>query len=368
MNETTGSSACEMTSLVTIGKFQFTANGDSPLNNITRITVTATAGNLYSSAVMKLKDGEFSSTQTGNITIKNKTGISGTTYISFFPSEAQLHFTLVTTTGEVYETATSTTIKLEKGKVYEAPTLTCTLLPSAKVGDYYYSDATFSSEKNENKTCIGIVYALDDADGNLSPTLSTSPFGRIVALSDNQSSTKWISKAEDIEGIENYTTADGTLTSGVLPYYNGTADSFFSDKDEERIKGATIHVETGQPATWVSEGAISDFNGKAHTAYLGKSSSSYPAGGYCYQYSTSGKSAGEWYLPSAGELTLLWELQKAGVICKDKQDCFNDFTRKGYWSSSEHSAESAWYLNFVSGAIVANSKASNYATRPVAQF
>lgn len=60
------------------------------------------------------------------------------------------------------------------------------------------------------------------------------------------------------------------MTSGVLPYYDGTADSFFSDKDEERIKGATIHVETGQPATWVSEGAISDFNGKAHTAYLGK--------------------------------------------------------------------------------------------------
>lgn len=269
---------------------------------------------------------------------------------------------------KLYEAATSTTIKLEKGKVYEAPALTCTLLPSAKVGDYYYSDATFSSEKNENKTCIGIVYALDDADGNLSPTLSTSPFGRIVALGDNQSSTKWISKAEDIEGIENYTTADGTLTSGVLPYYNGTADSFFSDKDEERIKGATIHVETGQPATWVSEGAISDFNGKAHTAYLGKSSSSYPAGGYCYQYSTSGKSAGEWYLPSAGELTLLWELQKAGIICKDKQDCFNDFARKAYWSSSEHSAESAWHLNFVSGAIVANSKASNYATRPVAQF
>lgn len=151
MNETTGSSACEMTSLVTIGKFQFTVNGGSPLNNITRITITATAGTLYSSAVMKLKNGEFSSTQTGNITIKNKAGISGTTYISFFPSEAQLHFTLVTTTGEVYEAATSTTIKLEKGKVYEAPALTCTLLPSAKVGDYYYSDATFSSEKNENK-------------------------------------------------------------------------------------------------------------------------------------------------------------------------------------------------------------------------
>ena len=117
----------------------------------------------------------------------------------------------------------------------------------------------------------------------------------------------------------------------------------------------------------MSEGAISDFNGKAHTAYLGKSSSSYPAGGYCYQYSTSGKSAGEWYLPSAGELTLLWELQKTGVICKDNKIVSMIHTQ-GYWSSSEHSAESAWYLNFVSGAIVANSKASNYATRPVAQF
>lgn len=368
MTEESGSSACDMTSLVTIGKFQFTVNGGSPLNNITRITVTATSGDLYSSAVVKLKDGAFSSTKTGNITIKNKAGISGTTYISFFPSEAQLHFTLVTTTGEMYETSTSTTVKLEKGKIYTAPVLDCTSLSPAQVGDYYYSDATFSTQKDESKTCIGIVYALDDADGNLSNTVTTSPFGRIVALSDNQSRTKWISKAEDIEGIENYTTANGTLATGSLPYYNGTADSFFSDKDEERIKGATINVETGQIATWVSEGAISDFNGKANTFYLSKSTSSYPAGAYCYQYSTAGKSAGEWYLPSAGELTLLWELQKTGIICNEKQDCFNDFVRGGYWSSSEHSAESAWYLNFVSGTIVANSKASSYSTRPVAQF
>lgn len=368
MNETSGSSACDMTSLVTIGKFQFTANGGSPLNNITRITITATSGKLYSSAVVKLKDGELSSTQTGNITINNKAGISGTTYISFFPSEAQLHFTLVTTTGEIYETSTSTSVKLVKGEIYKAPALDCTPLSPAKVGDYYYSDATFSTNKDENKTCIGIVYALDDADGNLSKTLTSSPFGRIVALSDNQSKTKWISKAEDIEGIENYTTADGTLASGCLPYYNGDVNSFFSDKDEERIKGATINVETGQPITWVSEGAISDFNGKANTSCLGQSTSSYPAGAYCYQYSTEGKSAGEWYLPSAGELTLLWELQKTGIICNDRQDCFNDFSRGGYWSSSEYSAESAWYLNFVSGTVVANSKASSYPTRPVAQF
>ena len=128
--------------------------------------------------------------------------------------------------------------------------------------------------------------------------------------------------------------------------------------DEERIKGATIHVETGQPATWVSEGAISDFNGAATPPILVKVLPVTPAGGYCYQYSTSGKSAGEWYLPSAGELTLLWELQKTGVICKRPNKIVSMISHAGNWSSSEHSAESAWYLNFVSGAIVANSKAS----------
>lgn len=367
MNETSGSSACEMTSLVTIGKFQFTTNDGSPLNPITRITVTATSGELYSSAVVKLKDGEFSSTDTGSITVSNKAGISGMTYISFFPSEAQLHFTLVTTTGEIYETSTSSTVKLEKGKIYQASALACTPLAPARVGDYYYSDGTYSTDRDENKTCIGIVYALNDADGNLSTTLTSSPFGRIVALGNNQAKTKWGNQAEDVEDIENYANANGTLTSGSLPYYNGTEDSFFSDKAEEQIKGVTINTETGVPATWVSAGSLSDFNGKAHTSYVTKVAS-YPAGGNCYQYSTEGKQAGEWYLPSAGELALLWELHKTGIICNDKQDCFNDFARGGYWSSSECSAESAWYVNFVSGIIVANSKASSYATRPVAQF
>ena len=47
MNETTGSSACEMTSLVTIGKFQFTVNGGSPLNNITWTTQEVITSSLY---------------------------------------------------------------------------------------------------------------------------------------------------------------------------------------------------------------------------------------------------------------------------------------------------------------------------------
>lgn len=368
MDKQSGAADCEMTNLMSIGKFQFTTDGATPLNGISTITVSGVTGNLYSRATVKLKDGAFSSTTAGSFTIENQEGLSGTVYISFFPSETQLHFTLVTIYGEIYETSTAESIKLEKGKVFTSAPLTCTLLAPAKVGDYYYSDGTYSTQRDENKTCIGIVYTLTDRYGNMSTSLLSSPHGRIVALGDNKSGIKWMSKSEDVSGLENYANVNGTQTIGSLPYYKGNADSFYSDKDEERIKNAIINVGTGTITSWVSAGALSDFNGEANTSYTNSSTSNYPAGSYCYEYSTAGKGAGEWYLPAAGELALLWELQQSGIICNAKQDCFYDFVERSYWSSSESSETTAWYVNFLSGTIVANSKGSTYSTRPVAKF
>lgn len=368
MDERSGTADCEMTNLMAIGKFRFITDDATPLKNISRITITAVSGELYSNATVKLKDGTFSNMKKGSITIYNKAGISGTTYISFFPGQAQLHFTLVTSTGKVYETATSESIMLEKGKIHTVAPLTCTPLSPAKVGDYYYSDCTYSTQRNLNKTCIGIIYALNNEDGSLNKSLTASPFGRIVALSDSKINLKWIAKAEDIKGIENYDNADGTLKLGSLPYYKGTVDSFFSDKEEEQIKGVTINTETGLIRSWVANGALSDFSGLKNTSHINSATTSYPAGTYCHQYSTEGKGAGEWYLPAAGELALLWELQQTKVICNANQKCFNNFDRRYYWSSSENSSEAAWYLNFLSGTIAPNSKASNYNVRPVSAF
>lgn len=368
MTAQSGSGSCEMNNLMTIGKFNFTTDGSTPLNDISRITVTAISGKLYSNANLKLKDGEFSSSTEGSFTIKNDAGLQGSAYISFFPSEAQLHFTLITNTGNIYEASTSESITLEKGKYYVAAPLTCTPIAPARVGDYYYSDGTYSTEINEDKTCIGIVYALNDKDGNLDKTLTTSPYGRIVALTNIQSKVKWASKAGDIEELKNDTIISGTQQIGCLPYFEGTADSFFSDKAEEQIKGTEINAETGLITAWPSEGILSDFNGKTNTSYIKNSTSTYPAGAYCYQYSKPGKGAGEWYLPAIGELALLWELQQTGVICNAKQEYFKDFDQQSYWTSSEGNKNKAWYLNFFSGILMANSKTSTYNIRPVAMF
>ena len=126
---------------------------------------------------------------------------------------------------------------MEKGKYYASAALTCTPVAPAKVGDYYYSDGTYSTEMNEEKTCIGIVYALNDKNGNLDKTLTTSPYGRIVALTNARNKVRWASKSEDIEGLKNDTIINGTQQIGCLPYFNGTADSYFSDNAEEQIKG-----------------------------------------------------------------------------------------------------------------------------------
>ena len=90
---------------------------------------------------------------------------------------------------------------MEKGKYYASAALTCTPVAPAKVGDYYYSDGTYSTEMNEEKTCIGIVYALNDKNGNLDKTLTTSPYGRIVALTNARNKVRWASKSEDIKSV-----------------------------------------------------------------------------------------------------------------------------------------------------------------------
>lgn len=361
-----GAAECDMTNLMSIGKFRFTTDGSTPLNNISSIMVAATSGTLYSKATVKLSDGGFSSTTEGSITVKNASGISGTTYISFFPSEAQLHFTLVTTDGVVYETSTPETVTLEKGAVQTFDALTCTVADPAHVGDYYYSDGSFSTVRDEYKTCIGIVYALNDADGNIDRSLSESPFGRVVALFDNRTSIRWMTAPDDMDGLENYANADGSHTLGYLPYYNGDANAFFADTVQ--ITTAMIDAGTGLITSWPSQGAISDFDGEGNTSYINSGIGTYPAGTYCTTYSKEGKGAGDWYLPAAGDLALLWELQKSGVICHEKQDCFFDFREGFYWSSTECSEERAWYVNFLSGTITSNYKTSAYTTRAVTKF
>ena len=356
---------CVMTPLMSFCKFQFTENGH-PIKHISQVIITSPTDSLHVVGKLDLGDGSVDSQNTGSIVVRNGQGLSDGIYTAFFPMETALHFTVSTWDGKSYEALLPEVMKFEAGETHVYTDIACSVLEPARIGDYYYSDATWSALLDESKKCVGIVYALDGAIGNLDKNLSASAHGRVVALSDASTQVTWCITAENIEDIGNQTVLQDTIYVGSLPYLDGTPESFFSDNVLEQLTGVGIHPSTGQISTWYSQGALADFDGGGHALQtINSITNTYYAPTDCRNY---GQGLYGWYLPSAGELALLWSLHRTGILCHEEYDVFDDFEEFGYWTSTEYDAGNVWYINFWSGMITKNSKNSSYNVRPVIQF
>ena len=165
------------------------------------------------------------------------------------------------------------------------------------VGMIYYSDGSCSTGLDGSKTAIGVVVE-DNAYVMSKPTSMT-----------------WASDSKDVSGLTN-----------------------FSSEDE----------------------AKGDYLGKLNTAAIvaaySSDTTSNNAAKYCNSYSTAGTSAGQWYLPAAGELY-------DGLYLNNKK-VTRAFTQLGvavsgyFWSSSEYSSGGAWFVYSNVGGIGWNSKGS----------
>jgi len=85
--------------------------------------------------------------------------------------------------------------------------------PKPKLGDYFYSDNTYSTKRNTSKTAIGIIYYIDSSDPKK---------GRIVSLDEGYAKWSTVSVATDAGnynyGMLNMTTLKA-FTSGDLTNY-----------------------------------------------------------------------------------------------------------------------------------------------------
>lgn len=129
----------------------------------------------------------------------------------------------------------------------------------------------------------------------------------------------------------------------------------------------------GAVTTTSKDTADQDFDGKENTSKI-MSSSTYKndstdyAVSYCHSYVKGNHGAGKWWLPSLGEL---------GIIFKYFEPINNALAKIGgtpldraiYWSSTEHSASSAWNLPMGNGVRWYGSKTTvQFRVRPVSAF
>ncbi|MGN1218372.1 MAG: hypothetical protein ACI4TD_10430, partial [Phocaeicola sp.] len=120
-----------------------------------------------------------------------------------------------------------------------------------------------------------------------------------------------------------------------------------------------------------SEGAKSDFNGEKYCRNL--NSTDFPAAYYCLNYKKGNRS---WYLPSAGELCMIYryleEIQTVLSIVGGKKFVteWKDDDTPWYWSSNELNATDAWHLQFSDGKLGTWYSKFNYIgkVRPISKF
>ena len=221
---------------------------------------------------------------------------------------------------------------------------------SVAVGDYYYSDNSYSMDYNSAKTCIGIVFWIDPKDATR---------GKIVSL--NEGETAWSRYInEDIGGKVGY---------------ENLKDEWPGDIHSVARKDGNL-------------------NGKLLYQYIAenrRTMNDYPAFEWC---NTKAKEEGvDWYLPSLNEVQYLWCAYNGAVpvlwqrltvspcpaVNHLAKSTFNDkleavpggmkISNYGYWTSTESNANDGWGVSFSDGETQGIIKAfMNYGVRAVATF
>ena len=123
--------------------------------------------------------------------------------------------------------------------------------------------------------------------------------------------------------------------------------------------------------------AQQDFAGKANTTAI---LNHFPSDGseyapkFCATYSrvnanSQGMTAGKWWLPSLGELFMMFANMKKINYALSLITGATPLAETYYWSSTESSANFAWYLYFGNGTqTYGNKSTSRYRVRPVSAF
>ena len=155
-----------------------------------------------------------------------------------------------------------------------------------------------------------------------------------------------------------------------------------TEADSAGILWSSAAVSGGATTTSDRVTAMNDWNGKANTASIISKSTSAAvtntaayAPGFCNLYSRAnangkGLLAGKWWLPSVGEMMMICANMTKINYCLSLISGATQLLENWYWTSTENSATSAWFLYLSNGYLsYGYTKASDKGrVRPVSAF
>ena len=265
----------------------------------------------------------------GDITLTVDGGEAKTIPASQIPLDANHDTGLAFTVGE----ETTITVDVEDGMGVERPV-------DPKVGDFFYSDATYSTTLDASKTVVGVVFAVADANGaasadavaNYPETTLSEIRGWVVGLKEISPTPRFANASDgsagvNIEGIEGVNTDEADIKG----YENTSA-----------WKGNTLSSN----AAYAALNAVDSY---AET----------------YNATVTGAATG-WYLPAIGQLDALrtaYNAENSAVraaleTLSGTADLFAAGTGGSayYWSSTAKAGESSNSVR----TIVFDSSVENY--------
>lgn len=154
--------------------------------------------------------------------------------------------------------------------------------------------------------------------------------------------------------LRNYTLVNEYDSYGYLPHNDD---------------GFTIYYKNPfipeEPDKWINGSVLNDFNGKWNSdAIAQKVVSERSIGSVIKTFNESTRNFGkrDWYIPSCGQLALIFlnmqEINKALDKIGGKQ-----LTANGYWTSSECNKNMAWYIGFKNGPVSGYEKSGKFRVR-----
>ena len=188
----------------------------------------------------------------------------------------------------------------------------------------------------------------------------------------------WASYQNSGEVAEGVLLVEGGRYLVIAPT-EGTDKKWSSKPASSSDTSGSVQI-SGVTTTGDRETALNDFAGRANTTAIinGSTPSNVTnteayAAGFCNKYSRTnangkGLTAGRWWLPSMGEMATIWANFDKINYALSKISGATQLQSTWYWSSTQCSATSAWYLNLLDGLVTFNYKFYQLRVRPVSAF